>query len=229
MYLDCLIVYTYFYIVFLHLGHSTPHIPQHYNPRSSPDTSSSFDFYPQHLIGGTNNNNFAVSENNLSQQQSSNSTLPNKSDSGVEGATSSLDTPLPPLVPTMDKEGNYSNISSSNNVIFTNNSQTNSLSNTIISASPKNNANVKSPRGKNYSNSHNNRGNVNRRGSFNRRWRGPGYSSDYHPSPIAENNSSPGRGSEYHPRNKQTTKVTSYAYFVYNNCKWYQKHIWIYS
>ena len=201
-----MIVYIYFYKL-LHSGHSTPHISQHYNPRSSPDTSSSFDFYPQHMIGGNNNNNFAVSDNNLSQQQSSNSTLPNKSDSGVEGATSSLDTPLPPLIPTMDKEGNYSNISSSNNAIFTNNSQTNSFSNTIISASPKNNTNMKSPRGKNYSNNHNNRGNVNRRGSFNRRWRGPGYSSDYHPSPIAENNSSPGRGSEYHQRNKQTTKV----------------------
>ena len=153
----------------------------------------------------------AVSDTNLALE-SSTLLLPNKSDSGVEGAASSLDTPLS-LLPTPDKEDNYSNNNNnthSNNMIYTNNSQANSLSNTYTSSSsPKyNNPNPnKSPRGKHYNNN-NNRGGINRRGSFNRRWRGPGYSSDYQPSPITENNSSPGRGSEYNTRYKHTCKVS---------------------
>ena len=152
-------------------------------------------------------NSIAVSDNNLALE-SSTLLLPNKSDSGVEGATSSLDTPLP-LLPTPDKEDNYSN---NNNMIYTNNSQANSLSNTYTSSSsPKYNNQTpnKSPRGKHYNNNNNNnnRGGLNRRGSFNRRWRGPGYSSDYQPSPITENNSSPGRASEYNTKYKHTCKV----------------------
>ena len=181
------------------------HIPQHYNPRSSPDTSSSFDFYPNMI-----HNSIAVSDNNLALESSS--VLPNKSDSGVDAAASSLDTPLP-IIPTPESEDiNYSRNNNannnSNNPIYNNNSQSTSLSTTQMSTSPtkqSHNPN-KSPRGRHYNNS--GRGsNINRRGSFNRRWRGPGYSSDYQPSPINENNSSPGRASEYNSRYKHANKV----------------------
>ena len=186
---------------FLFSGQNNSQVPQQYNLRSSPDTSSSFDFYPNIIT-----NNIPASDNNLAPESSN--ILPNKSDSGVEGATSSLDTPIP-VITTPEEENNYSN----NNIIYTNcNSQksNNSLSNTYAaSSSPKQNQNQnKSSRGKYYNN---NRGNINRRGSFNRRWRGPGYSSDYQPSPITENNSSPGRGSEYNARYKQTVKVTNHT------------------
>ena len=178
------------------------HIPQHYNPRSSPDTSSSFDFYPNMI-----HNSIAVSDNNLALESST--VLPNKSDSGVEAAASSLDTPLP-IIPTPESEdisysrNTISNNNSNNNPMYNNNNQSNSLS---IASSPKHNHNPnKSPRGRHYNNS--GRGsNINRRGSFNRRWRGPGYSSDYQPSPINENNSSPGRASEYNSRYKHANKV----------------------
>ena len=178
------------------------HIPQHYNPRSSPDTSSSFDFYPNMI-----HNSIAVSDNNLALESST--VLPNKSDSGVEAAASSLDTPLP-IIPTPESEDiSYSrntniNNNSNNNPMYNNNNASNSLS---IASSPKHNHNPnKSPRGRHYNNS--GRGsNINRRGSFNRRWRGPGYSSDYQPSPINENNSSPGRASEYNSRYKHANKV----------------------
>ena len=180
------------------------HIPQHYNPRSSPDTSSSFDFYPNMI-----HNTIAVSDNNLSLESST--VLPNKSDSGVEAAASSLDTPLP-VLPTPESEDNnfsrHNNANNnSNNPMYNNNNQSNSLSTTQMASSPKHTHTPnKSPRGRHYNN--NGRGsNINRRGSFNRRWRGPGYSSDYQPSPINENNSSPGRASEYHSRNKHANKV----------------------
>ena len=105
------------------------------------------------------------------------------------------------LVPPAQPEANNNvNI----NPMYNNNNQSNSLS---IASSPKHNHNPnKSPRGRHYNNS--GRGsNINRRGSFNRRWRGPGYSSDYQPSPINENNSSPGRASEYNSRYKHANKV----------------------
>ena len=157
-----------------------------------------------------NSNSMAVSDNNLALE-SSTLLLPNKSDSGVEGSASSLDTPLP-LLQTPEKEDNYwnNNNNHSNNMIYTNNSQGNSLSNTYTSSSPKHNQHTpnRSPRGKHYNNSNRGGGGgINRRGSFNRRWRGPGYSSDYQPSTITENNSSPGRASEYNARYRHTYKV----------------------
>ena len=176
------------------LGQTNPQGPQ-YNLRSSPDTSSSFDFYPNIIINNKPNTDSKI------PTESSN-ILPNKSDSGVEGAASSLDTPLP-LITTPEEENNYSN----NNIIYTNSNQTNSLSNTYTSSPSKPNQNHnKTSRGKYYNN---NRGNLNRRGSFGKRWRGPGYSSDHQPSALTDNNnSSPGRGSEYpNGRYKQPIKV----------------------
>ena len=147
--------------------------------------------------------NISVSENNLAPVASSTNMVPNKSDSGVEGAASSLDTPITIL----GKPEQYS--THNNDILYGNNSQTNSLSNACMSSSPRHNHNLnnnRSPRGRTYNNS-NNRGNINRRGSFNRRWRGPGYSSDYQPSTITENHSSPGRASEHNVRYKHTCKV----------------------
>lgn len=141
---------------------------------------------------------------NLSVPMSSN-TLPNKSDSGVEGATSSLETSL--LVTTTPEDDNNFANNNMNTMVKEIYEQANVLSDS--STKHIHNENTQPRGGKFYNN---NRGNNNRRGSFNRRWRGPGYSSDHQPSPR-HNNYYQQQGN---PRYKQGMKVilqTCYSEF----------------
>ena len=178
-----------------------------YSQRSSPDTSSSFDFFPSTILP----NNNLLPESSIHHH-------PNKSDSGVEGATSSLDAPLS-LMTTSPEDGPTSFSNPNNNEIYSNSQATtaNNLPNTITTpSSPTKHTPYNQSKFKYSNNSGANRGNINRRGSFSRRWKGgPGYASDYQPSSKEYNSNNAIQGDQK-LNHKHSAKVNKLLLHIVN-------------